>query len=182
MNLEFLGKRSSIPPFISGWFGQLSTSLADYWPLTIALALAVLAWVVWMLVKRHRKALTAAETTQKKRNASSLPIPVLRGINGEFRGSALELAEEPVLIGRDPKLCQLVFPAQVLDVSKRHCIVRYHAKSQCFLIVDCNSANGTFIVNGERLPHGGSQLLNAGQRFYLSDPQIMFEVNFEAPR
>ncbi len=171
-----------MPYFTLEWFGQLGRSLTDDWLIPTVLGLAALVGLTWLLIERHRPGLTATAPPLRQPGAASLPRPVLRGISGEFHGSLIELTEEPVLIGRDPKLCQLVFPAQMQGISKRHCIIRFHARSQCFLLVDCNSANGTFIVNGERLPNGGSELLNAGQRFFLSVPENMFEVNFEAPR
>ncbi len=169
-------------PSTLDWFSQFSNRLANYWPAAVMLGIVIFAVMIWLLVRRQHQGLNPSETLPRQPNAAAIPIPILRGINGEFRGSLIELTEEPVLIGRDPKLCQLVFPAHMQSISKRHCIIRYHARSQCFLLVDCNSANGTFIAESERLPNGGSQLLHSGQRFYLSGPEDMFEVNFEAPR
>ena len=171
-----------MPSFTSEWFSPTIKILAVYWPVPVVLGLVVMTGVIWMLIKIHGLGISAIAPAKRELNPASLPLPVLRGISGEFAGSTVELGDEPVLIGRDPKTCQLVFPAPVEGISKRHCIVRFHAKSQCFLLVDCNSANGTFVVNSGRLPNGGSQLLNAGQRFYLTSPENMFEVSFEAPR
>jgi hypothetical protein len=161
---------------------QLSNALIAYWPTAVILGIVIFIVMIWLMVRRRFPAAKPSDSMQRHPSSASMPVPVLRGISGEFCGSLIELDEEPVLIGRDPKLCQLVFPASMQSISKRHCIIRYHARSQCFLLVDCNSANGTFIADAERLPNGGSQLLVAGQRFYLSGPDNMFEVNFEAPR
>lgn len=171
-----------MPSFNNEWFAESIKTLTVYWPVPVVLGLVVIAAVIGTLSKLHSPGKPANAPNKREANPASLPLPVLRGISGEFAGSAVELSDEPLLIGRDPKTCQLVFPAPVQGISKRHCIVRFHAKSQCFLLVDCNSANGTFIVNSGRLPNGGSQLLNAGQRFYLTAPENMFEVSFEAPR
>ena len=171
-----------MPSFNNEWFAQSIKTLAVYWPVPVVLGLVVLAGVIWMLIKMYGPGINAIGPAKREPNPAIVPLPVLHGIGGEFAGSTVELTDEPVLIGRDPKTCQLVFPAHVQGISKRHCIVRFHAKSQCFLLVDCNSANGTFVVNSGRLPNGGSQLLNAGQRFYLTSPENMFEVSFEAPR
>ena len=171
-----------MPSFNNEWFAESIKTLTVYWPVPVVLGLVVIAAVIGSLSKLHSPGKPTNAPNKREANPASLPLPVLRGISGEFAGSAVELTDEPVLIGRDPKTCQLVFPAPVQGISKRHCIVRFHAKSQCFLLVDCNSANGTFVVNSGRLPNGGSQLLNAGQRFYLTAPENMFEVSFEAPR
>ena len=164
------------------WFDQLGKTLAAHWPIALGLALLVGVMIIWLILSRHQPQLTVKPLPIRESSVQSTPLPVLRGVSGEFRGSVIELDEEPLLIGRDPKLCQLVFPVQTQGISKRHCIIRFHPRSQCFLLVDCNSANGTFLIGGERLPNGGSLLLNAGQQFYLTDPQNLFEVNFEAPR
>ena len=171
-----------MPSFNNEWFAQSIKTLTVYWPVPVALGLVVLAGVIWMLIKMYGPGISAIAPAKREPSPAIVPLPVLHGISGEFAGSTVELTDEPVLIGRDPKTCQLVFPSPVQGISKRHCIVRFHAKSQCFLLVDCNSANGTFVVNSGRLPNGGSQLLNAGQRFYLTAPENMFEVSFEAPR
>lgn len=169
------------------WLEQPRRLYEQGWPAAVLAGLVVagllLGLALWWLRRQETAPLDempAKLLPSPAHPAALLLRPVLRGIGGEFHGSSIDLTEEPVLIGRDPKICHLVYPAQFQSISKRHCIVRYHAKSQCFLLVDCHSANGTFIVNGARLPSGGSELLNAGQRFYLADAIHTFEVNFEA--
>ncbi|MGE0682459.1 MAG: trypsin-like peptidase domain-containing protein [Candidatus Binatia bacterium] len=107
--------------------------------------------------------------------------PILRALDGHFRGNVLELTEEPLTIGRDPRSCQLVFPADMTDIGRKHCILRFDKRVQTFLLEDCGSTNGTFLRAGERLDPGRPQRLQPGDRFYLSNPMTMFEVNFAKP-
>lgn len=112
-------------------------------------------------------------------SSSTAQKPVLRALEGHFRGNVVELTEEPLTIGRDPRVCQLVFPANMTDIGRKHCIVRYDKKAHVFLLEDCGSTNGTFLRAGERIDPGRPQRLQPGERFYLSNPMTTFEVHFE---
>ena len=105
--------------------------------------------------------------------------PVLRGIRGQYAGTILELTREPLAIGRDPRLCQLVLPASSSGVSKRHCIIRFDTTSREFLLEDCWSRNGTFRESGRKLDSERPVALKPGDRFYLGGPEEMFEVGLE---
>jgi S1-C subfamily serine protease len=107
--------------------------------------------------------------------------PVLYALEGHFRGNVLELTEEPLTIGRDPRACQLVFPANMTDIGRKHCILRFDRVVQTFLLEDCGSTNGTFLRAGERIAPGRPKQLRPGDRFYLSNPTNTFEVNFAKP-
>ncbi|MCI0488798.1 MAG: FHA domain-containing protein [Blastocatellia bacterium] len=106
-------------------------------------------------------------------------MPVIRGIQGEYAGKIIEPSDRPLVIGRDPAACQIVFPPSLEDISKRHCVLRYDPSSRTFTIEDSGSTNGTFIVSGgksERLLPGQVRRLNPGDRFYLGGPENMFEM------
>lgn len=105
--------------------------------------------------------------------------PLLRGIEGHFRGSVLELVDESLAIGRDPQACQLVFPTTMTDIGRTHCVLRFDQKKQVFWLRDCKSTNGTFLQSGERLPPEQPKRLRSGDRFYLSDRTTTFEVRLE---
>lgn len=105
--------------------------------------------------------------------------PVLKGISGHFSGNTMDLSSSQVVIGRDPRLCQLVYPQSVTDISRKHTTVRYDEKTQSFVIED-SSSNGTFLSSNERLTTGKPYYLKSGDRFYLSDPKNVFEVKMES--
>jgi pSer/pThr/pTyr-binding forkhead associated (FHA) protein len=114
-------------------------------------------------------------------SSGAVQKPILRALDGHFRGNEVELTEEPLTIGRDPHTCQLVFPANMTDIGRKHCILRFDKKVQTFLLEDCGSTNGTFLRNGKRIDPGRPQRLQPGDRFYLSNPMTTFEVNFVKP-
>jgi len=102
--------------------------------------------------------------------------PVLLGVSGTFAGNEVRMGVEPIAIGRDPKQCQLVFPGNVANVGRLHCVVRFDPTRSAFILEDRNSTNGSFLGNGVRLASGRACQIAHGGKFYLADPCNMFEV------
>ena len=103
--------------------------------------------------------------------------PVLRGVEGYYAGTVVEMTGEPLTLGRDARAANLVLPADADSISQRHCVVSYEAGR--FLVEDCWSTNGTFLMPGEKLEPGQARPLTAGERFFLGDNRNVFEVSFE---
>lgn len=107
--------------------------------------------------------------------------PVLYGIGGYYHGTKIEMDENPIIIGRDPHLSNLVYPAEATEVSRHHCMVRYQRQNGEFIIEDIGSTNGTFIVplqggNPKRLSLNKKYSLGARGRFIVGDKKNVFEV------
>lgn len=117
----------------------------------------------------------APAVTQAKRNE---PRPVIKAIAGHFSGQTLELVENQLIIGRDPRLSQLVYPQQREEISRKHLIIRFDERTQKFRLVD-SSSNGTYLSSNQKLEPGETYYLNPGERFYLADPNEVFEVKVE---
>ena len=107
--------------------------------------------------------------------------PQLRGLSGPFAGNVLDLPEEALAIGRDPRLCQLVFPAECAEVGRQHALLRFDPQIGQFLLEDCGSRNGTFLDAGERLPPNRAHRLAPGTCFYLGNRRYRFEVALANP-
>ncbi len=118
----------------------------------------------------------APAVTQAKRRE---PRPVLKGVAGHFAGQTMELVEGMLVIGRDPRLAQLVYPLGSEEISRKHCTVRFDDKTQKFVVED-SSSNGTFLSSNQKLDPGKPYYLSPGERFYLADPKEVFEVKLES--
>ena len=105
--------------------------------------------------------------------------PVLRGIAGQYAGSAIGLDVSPSTLGRDPHAANLVFASEAGSVSKRHCTVRWEASRGVFVLEDHGSTNGTYLASGERLSPNQSRDLRPGERFYIGDLRNQFEVGMD---
>ncbi len=121
------------------------------------------------------QALPEPVVTQAKRRQAR---PVLRGIAGRFAGQTVELVDGQLVIGRDPRLAQLVYPLSSDEISRKHCTVRFDEKTQKFIVED-SSSNGTFLSSNQKLDPGKPYYLNSGERFYVADPKEVFEVKME---
>ncbi len=104
--------------------------------------------------------------------------PFLKGIAGSFAGKTTEFFEGQIVIGRDPRLAQLIYPQNNTDISRKHCTIRFDEKTYKFILED-HSSNGTFLSSNQRLEAGKQYYINAGDRFYLAKPMEVFEVNLE---
>ena len=106
--------------------------------------------------------------------AAAVKRSTVSGVSGFFAGKTIELPPgRPMIIGRDPQQAQLVFPAEMSEISRVHCIVTYDPTSQSFTVED-RSTNGTFFVNGQKI--NGQARLRSGERFYLSEANNLFEL------
>jgi hypothetical protein len=108
----------------------------------------------------------------------ALDGPRLYGLGGEFAGASFRIRGQGLRMGRDPEMCQIVFPADSGEVSRRHCTVGFDEEARIFLLVDHGSSNGTFLNDGRRLEPGVPYRLLPGDRFALSGGKHWFEVRF----
>lgn len=102
--------------------------------------------------------------------------PTLCGVEGELAGSSFRMNGSGLSIGRDPALCQVVFPLHVGEVSRKHCTLQFEKETQTFTLEDHGSSNGTFLSRGDRLEPGKRYPLRSGERFALSGNTHWFEV------
>ena len=100
----------------------------------------------------------------------------ISAVAGPLAGSAIDLTTTPIVIGRDPKESNLIITAAGGTISRRHCIVRFDGDGTNILLEDLGSKNGTFLNNGRRLEPGMPHPLQSGERFYLAQPDILFEL------
>jgi len=106
------------------------------------------------------------------------PVALLHGLAGEYDGVELELGTGRVTLGRDPRVSQLVFSEEAASVSDRHCAVWFDSAARAVMVEDLWSAQGTFLATGRRLAGGEPQRLEPSDRFYLGQPDVLFEVRY----
>jgi S1-C subfamily serine protease len=113
--------------------------------------------------------------TQAKRKQDR---PIIKGVVGSFAGQNIELVENQLTIGRDPRLAQLVYPQNKEEISRKHCTIRFDINTQKFILTDYSS-NGTYLSSNQKLEPGQAYYLNSGDSFYLADPGEVFKVKVE---
>ena len=93
----------------------------------------------------------------KKREAQR---PYLMGTKGVFAGISIPINVNPFVVGREQKMCNLVFPDSVQEISRKHFTIEQDANSKSYWITD-TSLNGTHL-NGVKLSQGKRSLLSNG--------------------
>nr|WP_246194954.1 FHA domain-containing protein [Allochromatium palmeri] len=153
----------------------------------VLLLVAALGGGGWLVARAGGRGLRASGPAARPQPNPSPSVqvqrPVLRGLSGPYAGAAIPLDQGPVAIGRDPALARLVLPAHCTAISQRHALVTYRTGLEGFVLEDCWSTNGVFLMttegDGQRLPPGQSYPLVPGARFYLGTPEIAFQVDLE---
>ena len=89
---------------------------------------------------------------------------------GEFNGASFDMKDILQLaIGRNPQLCRVILNQS--GISRVHCLIQYRRDG---MYVQDLSTNGTYLLNGARLPKGtfvpvkigdGVRLGQQGQEF-----------------
>ncbi len=181
-----------------GWFGYPRPLVIGVGSGAVAL-LAIMAVAVTMMNKKKAPAAAAAgastaagagaatqrasaPVTQAKPSTAPVtkakavgPKASIKGISGHFAGKTVELVEGHLVIGRDPRMAQLVYPQSYEDVSRKHLSIRFDERSNKFILED-SSSNGTYLSSNQKLEPGKPYYMNPGERFYITDPKEVFEL------
>lgn len=143
--------------------------------------LAILNAVGFWLKRRKRpcketvyKKNMCKEKIHKKESKEEYPVKEIgvEVLKGEYEGAVFNMDEnEKIVLGTQPEYCQIVFCNPY--ISRRHCAVCYKAELQGYEIVDY-SKNGTFWMNGDRLPFGKVCVCPPGTVFMIENQNQMF--------
>lgn len=97
-------------------------------------------------------------------------------VAGPLKGQAYSIGTAGLTIGRDNS-CVVRLPDSTPGISRNHCRIQF--QQGCLMLVDMNSAYGTYLANGTRLPQHYPTQLVSGSRFYLGSPNVMFEIRYQ---
>ena len=92
---------------------------------------------------------------------------------GALKGAVFSLSDQPLTIGRDPSVCNVVLPADTPGVSRRHCTLELRADG--VYIIDHGSTSGTFLQSGARLQINTWTKITGA--FYLGSQAVAFSLN-----
>lgn len=169
-----------------------ASSMWAKYKMEVIIALMVIVVAVGVVIVMRQRSASNAEMGRQAyaemggqayagmRGQSSVEQPVLIGVGADRREVVYPLQRGHVTIGRDAQQCNVVLSDPA--VSKRHCIVEYREMEGAFVVRDCQSTNGTFLMSGKRLQAGSSVQLRSGDSFYLVDPSRTYTVRKESRR
>lgn len=94
-------------------------------------------------------------------------------LSGPFKGRTYVIGERGILIGREAD-CAICFDASTPGISRHHCSIRW--QQGALMLTDLESAYGTFLSDGRKLPPQFPTQVGAGTRFYLGDRGNLFQI------
>lgn len=171
-----------LPFFVGKYTGKPNLGMLGFkW--TIAAGLLFLSvptaigFVVAMIVRtgdyyppQTAAAPAAPMTPTASPRIASLGITCL---SGPMKGRTYLVSENGIMIGRDHD-CAIRFDAETPGISRHHCSLRW--QGGVLMLTDLNSAYGTFLADGRKLPPQYPMQVSAGSRFYLADTRNLFQI------
>ncbi len=173
----FLG-RSRNRPNLGRW-GLLCTGFSGIFGVAL---IVVIGFVIAILASNRDVRplrLSAEEQPAPSRPTPPPVVPPRAGLNlvclaGPLRGQTYRIGPSGLMFGRDSD-CTVRFPAETKGISRHHCILRW--QQNVLVLVDLDSAYGTFLGDGRQLPPNYPTAITPGTRFYLGSTGVLFQIS-----
>lgn len=108
--------------------------------------------------------------------AAAQPQMFVRSMSAQHNGKTFPVGAEPLLIGRDPSRCTIVYQEGTQGVSAVHCSISYDPATNTFILTDLGSTYGTYLIGGQRVLEKTSLRLRSGDSFYVGDKSNVCRV------
>lgn len=101
------------------------------------------------------------------------PPSLIECLSGHFKGEVFPIEPgQSLIFGRDPDECDVVFPADDVRVSRKHCVVSLRPDGYVYQ-VQCMSSNG-MLVAGEVCANEQKKTVKKGTEICLGDKENIF--------
>ena len=161
--------RNNIPYALAGQKGGGSFPVWIIIVAVVVIAAAAVVAVVFLKGKNGAPGAGKAKAGKASTPAQTAQRAFIRSMAVQHNGMALVVGATPVLIGRDPANCKLVYVEGTAGVSGRHCSISYDAATGEFILTDLRSTYGTFLLGGQKLNANMPYRLKPGESFYVGD-------------
>lgn len=94
-------------------------------------------------------------------------------LSGPLKGRTYRVSRDGLMVGRDYD-CGVRFDPSTPGISRHHCSIRWYQGGPA--LVDLSSSHGSFLSDGRQVPPNYPTPLQVGSRFYLGNPQYMFQL------
>lgn len=131
--------------------------------------------------KDNAKFYTEQHAQEPKQKQKIVQAPVMQSNNeikiqclGGLLTQQIFKSKDRIVIGRDPKYCNILYNNNTRGISSIHCEIK--RTSSGLIIVDKGSKCGTYLANGTKLNISEPVSIKHGDRFYLAEPENMFVI------
>ena len=140
-------------------YGPVSEGMSNTTILIIVAGVVLVAVLVALLIANSRG----------KKNMRTLVL------TGTMAGKSVQLKKNvPVVIGRDPNRCQIVYPKDTAGVSSVHCTITYDGSQ--VTVADNGSSYGT-TVGGTKVEPGKPMVMHRGQEVVFGSDKNKAELH-----
>lgn len=102
---------------------------------------------------------------------------IFTGLSGGLKGQEYGMPNGmEIIVGRDADQCSVLTGTDNVSISRRHCILRYHARQDRYEVQDISS-NGVYLADGSRMQKNTVQMLPRGTVLYLGDRSESFRLD-----
>jgi hypothetical protein len=157
----------------------------NVWLIFVAIAVVGVVFAVIFFISKRGKPARPARVSYPQAN-SNIPPTVKPSVTtakaslhlictkGNFAGMTFPVGDGGLTIGRDPKVCQIVFPNETTGISSVHCELKPYGNG--IALIDRGSSYGTFTAAGRKITPNETVSLKTGDIFYLADKNNEFKV------
>lgn len=150
----------------------------------VAVAVIIIAVICILISKKKQSAgsgnvaSTKVNKSNKNANADNSHArgPIARSLASQHNGLKVSVGTDPIIIGRDPSVCAIIYKEGTVGVSGKHCSLRFDLQNQSFVVTDLGSSYGTFLLNGTKLQPNVPCNLKVGDSFYVGDRTNIIQV------
>lgn len=144
--------------------------------LILAIVFSILGFICSVLdMVLGRKRTEKSIVTRKSVDSADIKTEnLILGIAGALSNFEFPIRDqETITIGRNPSDSQIVVNGK--KISRLHCMVQYHAAKKQFTVVD-HSANGIYLINGDRIEPGNEAVIPVGTKICLGDKDQIIQL------
>lgn len=156
-------------------FCAISALIHPAIPLPVAIGFIIAMFICKRDIGYPRYAPSADSGPLWQAPRSSYSHIQLACLSGPLKGQVYTIGSAGLTIGRDNG-CVVRLPGNTPGISRCHCCIRFQQGD--LVLVDLDSAYGTFLGNGTRLPPNYPMQLGTGSRFYLGSSNVLFEIRY----
>lgn len=164
---------------------DLKKVFMNKWAMGIGAVVLITVIVMAILMSKRKKSNVVYNQNQISSNSQS-PVALpnyhqqrkinIYGTSGYYENQSFSLSNGKLTIGRDYKVCNVVYPPTTAGISSVHCEISYDASINKCVLIDRGSSYGTFLLNGEKIVASKPYYLNPGDSFYLASIANKFEI------
>lgn len=146
----------------------------------IAGGVVVLAVIIILIAKKSGGKSAPAPAQGMPMQQAPVRKGVIRSESVQHGGKTFPVGKAPVMIGRDPATCVIVYQEGTPGVSSKHCTVSFDSATGEFTLTDLKSSFGTILAStGQKLPPNTPMKLRAGEKFYVGDKANIISLELE---